>query len=108
LQDLWFGIGIARKGWLTKADVMNCLPLVKIEGALRAKRESAGGDRGAHRNFTDAAPLRPDHLAFFSLRHKHGEAFAGAAGFDEFAHRQFVAAVAAVLQRRDESRRACG
>src|SRR5947208_2174534 len=45
LQDLWFGIGIARKGWLTKADVMNCLPLVKIEGALRAKRESAGGAR---------------------------------------------------------------
>src|SRR3989475_2936112 len=39
LQDLWFGIGIARKGWLTRADVMNCLPLGKIEGALRAKRE---------------------------------------------------------------------
>jgi DNA polymerase (family 10) len=39
LQDLWFGIGIARKGWLTKADVMNCLPLGKIEGALRAKRD---------------------------------------------------------------------
>jgi DNA polymerase (family X) len=39
LQDLWFGIGIARKGWLTKADVMNCLPLGKIEAALRAKRE---------------------------------------------------------------------
>src|SRR6184192_2091422 len=45
LQDLWFGIGIARKGWLTKDEVMNCLPLVKIEGALRAKRESVGGDR---------------------------------------------------------------
>jgi DNA polymerase (family X) len=45
LQDLWFGIGIARKGWLTKADVMNCLPLAKIEGALRAKRESIGRDR---------------------------------------------------------------
>ena len=41
LQDLWFGIGIARKGWLTKADVMNCLPLGKIEGALRAKREKS-------------------------------------------------------------------
>src|SRR5206468_3743201 len=27
LRDLWFGIGIARKGWLTKTDVMNCLPL---------------------------------------------------------------------------------
>ena len=39
LQDLWFGIGIARKGWLAKDDVMNCLPLGKIEVALRAKRE---------------------------------------------------------------------
>jgi DNA polymerase (family 10) len=38
LQDLWFGIGIARKGWLTKADVMNCLPLGKIESALQAKK----------------------------------------------------------------------
>ena len=40
LQDLWFGIGAARKGWLTKADVMNCLPLGKIENALTAKRRS--------------------------------------------------------------------
>jgi DNA polymerase (family 10) len=39
LRDLWFGIGSARKGWLTKGDVMNCLPLGKIEHALRAKRE---------------------------------------------------------------------
>jgi len=39
LQDLWFGIGIARKGWLTKEDVVNCLPLDKIEQALQAKRE---------------------------------------------------------------------
>jgi DNA polymerase (family X) len=38
LQDLWFGIGIARKGWLTKNDVMNCLPLGKIEGALAGKK----------------------------------------------------------------------
>jgi DNA polymerase (family 10) len=37
LQDLWFGIGIARKGWLTKEDVVNCLPLGKIDKALRAK-----------------------------------------------------------------------
>ena len=34
LQDLWFGIGVARKGWLTKDDVMNCLPLDKIEAEL--------------------------------------------------------------------------
>jgi DNA polymerase (family X) len=39
LQDLWFGIGIARKGWLTKDDVVNCLPIGKIDKALRAKSE---------------------------------------------------------------------
>jgi len=38
LQELWFGIGVARKGWLTKADVMNCLPLGKIESELGRKR----------------------------------------------------------------------
>ncbi|MFL6499346.1 MAG: DNA polymerase/3'-5' exonuclease PolX [Candidatus Udaeobacter sp.] len=41
LQDSWFGIGIARKGWLTKDDVVNCLPVGKIETALRAKRKVA-------------------------------------------------------------------
>jgi DNA polymerase (family 10) len=39
LQELWFGIGVARKGWLTKADVMNCLPLGKIENELARKRK---------------------------------------------------------------------
>jgi DNA polymerase (family 10) len=39
LQDLWFGAGVARKGWLTKADVMNCLPLSKIQAELTRKRE---------------------------------------------------------------------
>ncbi len=38
LQDLWFGIGIARKGWLTKSDVINCLPVAKIEAELKRKR----------------------------------------------------------------------
>jgi DNA polymerase (family 10) len=41
LQDLWFGIGVARKGWLTKADVMNCLPLAEMERALRTTRKSS-------------------------------------------------------------------
>jgi len=41
LQELWFGIGVARKGWLTKADVMNCLPLGKIENELARKRGNA-------------------------------------------------------------------
>ena len=44
LQDLWFGVGVARKGWLTREDVVNCLPLGKIEKALREKR-SLNGDR---------------------------------------------------------------
>jgi DNA polymerase (family 10) len=38
LQELWFGIGVARKGWLTKGDVVNCLPLGKIEHELGRKR----------------------------------------------------------------------
>ena len=40
LQDLWLGVGIARKGWLTKSDVMNCLPLGKIEAELARKRRA--------------------------------------------------------------------
>ncbi|MGZ5004842.1 MAG: PHP domain-containing protein, partial [Chthoniobacterales bacterium] len=41
LQELWFGIGAARKGWLTKEDVVNCLPLGKIERELGRKRAHA-------------------------------------------------------------------
>ena len=37
LQDLIYGVGIARKGWLTKADVVNCLPLGKVEKVLSEK-----------------------------------------------------------------------
>jgi DNA polymerase (family 10) len=35
---LIFGIGIARKGWLTKDDVINTLPLAKVRSVLGAKR----------------------------------------------------------------------
>ena len=38
LQDLWYGLRAARKGWLTRQDVINCLPLGKVEAALAAKR----------------------------------------------------------------------
>ena len=41
LQELWFGIGAARKGWLTKDDVVNCLSLGKIEAELQRKRTAA-------------------------------------------------------------------
>jgi DNA polymerase (family 10) len=34
LQYLAIGIGIARKGWLEKKDVINCLPLKDVEKAL--------------------------------------------------------------------------
>ena len=40
-QFLWNGIGAARKGWLTAADVINTLPLGKIETVLSAKRAGA-------------------------------------------------------------------
>ena len=38
LQDLAFGIGAARKGWLTKADVINTRPLSQVVSALAEKR----------------------------------------------------------------------
>ncbi|MES2467342.1 MAG: DNA polymerase/3'-5' exonuclease PolX [Verrucomicrobiota bacterium] len=38
LQDIWYGLRAARKGWLTRQDVINCLPLGKVEAALAAKR----------------------------------------------------------------------
>ncbi len=38
LQHLWFGVAAARKGGLTRDDVVNCLPLGKIEAVLAAKR----------------------------------------------------------------------
>jgi DNA polymerase (family 10) len=36
---LRLGAGIARKGWLTKADVVNTLPLEKLMIELRRKRD---------------------------------------------------------------------
>jgi DNA polymerase (family 10) len=41
-QNLSFGTNIARKGGLTKADVMNCLPLAQMEIALQQKRKQSG------------------------------------------------------------------
>jgi len=38
LQDLAFGVGIARKGWLEKKDVMNTKPLAQVRQILAAKR----------------------------------------------------------------------
>jgi len=40
LQDLWFGIKAARKGWLTREDVINCLRLTDMQKLLRNKRDS--------------------------------------------------------------------
>jgi len=34
LQDVLFGIRAARKGWLTRRDVINCLPLGEVEAML--------------------------------------------------------------------------
>ena len=35
---LRLGVGVARKGWLTKADVINTLPLEKLRQGLHQKR----------------------------------------------------------------------
>jgi DNA polymerase (family X) len=40
LEDLWFGVQIARKGWLQREDVINCLPLDRIGKAISTKRKS--------------------------------------------------------------------
>jgi DNA polymerase (family 10) len=50
LQDLWFGIGAARKGWLTKEDVVNCLLLAKIEQELKRKRDQSSSSRAKSRD----------------------------------------------------------
>jgi DNA polymerase (family 10) len=38
LHDLWFGVQAARKGWLTRSDVINCLSLKEVQAALTVKR----------------------------------------------------------------------
>jgi len=38
LQDVLFGIRAARKGWLTRKDVINCLPLGEVEAVLGKKK----------------------------------------------------------------------
>lgn len=38
LQDVIFGVGAARKGWLSREDVINTLPLGRIEEVLMTKR----------------------------------------------------------------------
>ncbi len=38
LQDVVFGIKAARKGWLTRADIINCMPLAEVKSALIEKR----------------------------------------------------------------------
>src|SRR5260221_276780 len=40
LEDLWFGVQIARKGWLQREDVINCLPLNRVGKVIWSKREN--------------------------------------------------------------------
>ena len=44
LKDLAFGVRIARKGWLRREDVVNTLPLNKIEEEIRYKRHKSCGE----------------------------------------------------------------
>jgi DNA polymerase (family 10) len=38
LRDLFFGVALARKGWLTRREVVNCLRLAEIRPVLARKR----------------------------------------------------------------------
>jgi DNA polymerase (family 10) len=40
LEDLWFGVQIARKGWLQREDVINCLPLDRVSKVISRKRNA--------------------------------------------------------------------
>ncbi len=42
LNALWFGIGVARKGWLTRQDIINTLPLDEVREELLRKRRKYG------------------------------------------------------------------
>jgi DNA polymerase (family 10) len=42
LDALWFGINVARKGWLTRDDIINCLPLDEVWNELKRKRRAHG------------------------------------------------------------------
>lgn len=42
LKDVIFGVQTARKGWLRRRDVLNCLPLAEVGEALQAKRRRHG------------------------------------------------------------------
>jgi DNA polymerase (family 10) len=39
LQAVIYGIKAARKGWLTRNDIINCLPMAEVKMALGAKRQ---------------------------------------------------------------------
>jgi len=39
LDDIVWGVGIARKGWLTKKDILNALSVKKIANQLKARRD---------------------------------------------------------------------
>jgi DNA polymerase (family 10) len=38
LQDIWIGVGIARKGWLEKRHVLNCRTAAQVAKAFAATR----------------------------------------------------------------------
>jgi DNA polymerase (family 10) len=40
LEFMQFGIGSARRGWLTAADVLNTRPLDELRAVLRERRSS--------------------------------------------------------------------
>lgn len=73
LQDLFYGVRIARKGWLGRDSVVNCLPLGRIEAVLEAKLAGsrAGGRKGAS-GAADSASTKGSRRPAASAKGKKG------------------------------------
>jgi DNA polymerase (family 10) len=44
LGDIAYGVGIARKGWCTKDDVLNTMPVTRLREHIAARRRAAGAE----------------------------------------------------------------
>jgi len=39
MEDFRYAVGVARKGWLTKRDVINCLGASEVEALFRSMKK---------------------------------------------------------------------
>ena len=61
-ENLAYGVGQARRGWLEKKDVLNCAPLAELRKLLGARRERSArsGVEGSKRTTTCRMAIRSE------------------------------------------------